>query len=73
MERSEDDQIAFTWRQFYSEDQDIPEQLNFFAMVKVSLRFSDIHWWYLFLDLSTAKLYLQEKNQMIENRVQMSV
>ena len=38
MERSEDDQIAFTWRQFYSEDQDIPEQLNFFAMVKVSQR-----------------------------------
>ena len=35
MERSEDDQIAFTWRQFYSEDQDIPEQLNYFAMVKV--------------------------------------
>ena len=38
MERSEDDQIAFTWRQFYSEDQDIPEQLNYFAMVKVRKR-----------------------------------
>ena len=44
MERSEDNQVAFTWRQFYSEDQDIPEQLNFFAMVKVSFRFSDIHY-----------------------------
>ena len=30
-------------------------------------------WWYLFLDLSAAKLYLRERNQMIENRVQTSV
>ena len=31
------------------------------------------HWWYLFLDLSTAKLHLWEQNQIIENRVLMSV
>ena len=30
-------------------------------------------WWYLFLDLSTAKLYLWERSQMIGNCVQMSV
>ena len=32
-----------------------------------------LQWWYLFLDLSAAKLYLRERNQMIENGVQMSV
>ena len=34
---------------------------------------SEDQWWYLFLDLSAAKLYLREQNQMIENRVQASV
>ena len=29
--------------------------------------------WYLFLNLSAAKFYLQERNQMIENRVQTNV
>ena len=35
MERVEDDQIAFTWKQFLSEEKDVPEKLNYFAMVKV--------------------------------------
>ena len=35
MERVEDDQIAFTWKQFISQEKDVPEKLNYFAMVKV--------------------------------------
>ena len=38
MERVEDDQIAFTWKQFLSEEKDVPEKLNYFAMVKVRKR-----------------------------------
>ena len=42
-------------------------------MLSLRLRVLCSQWWYLLLDLSAAKLYLWEWNQMIENCVQISV